>query len=415
MALVSLAGCGWHLNGQTSLDLTRQGRLGSGTTLPAQCAVGQIFLKSNAPAGANLYTCAAQNLWTVVGLAQGSTASRPANCTFGQIWLATDTGAMTYCSVTGNPGTWSPMLAGPTGATGPAGANGANGAISQIAAAGTALTVRPILNFGAGANCADNSGANRTDCTFSGGGSGSVVLTSGSGAPLSNCAGPSSSNLAVYLDTTNQNEWWCSAANIWKKILSVTGSGPYGVVGGTGTPPGAPSSGSVACYFDSTTNTQICLDSSGNAFTMVKGASSAANQFVTNIDTSGIQHLAQPSFANLSGTASYKTISCQPGLGDGLTAIAAGTYLMSECLNEFGAAWTITAIKCFTDNNGTSTLNVTNSAAGGLLAGPVTCSNTWAAGTPGGTTTLASADWAKFTFVSDGTTKQATFAITGTR
>jgi hypothetical protein len=371
-----------------------------------------MFFKSNAPAGANLYTCIALNSWTAVGLAQGSAVNRPANCTFGQIWLSTDTGAMTYCSITGSPGTWSPALAGPTG---PTGAAGTNGAISQIDAAGTPLTIRPTLNFTAGAACVDNSGANRTDCTFSAGGSGSVVLASGAGAPSANCAAPSSINLAVYLDTANQDEWWCSATNTWKKILSVTGSGPYEVVGGTGTAPSTPSSGSVACYFDSTTNTQVCLDASGNAFTMVKGAVSVSNQFLTNIDASGIQHLAQPSFANLSGTATYKTISCQPGLGDGLNPIAAGTYLMSECLNEFGATWSITAIKCLTDNNGASTLNVTNSGGAGLLTGAVTCTNSFAFGTQSGTTTLASGDWAKFTFAADGTSKQATFVITGTR
>ena len=169
ITLVLLAGCGWRLNGQTSIDLTRQGRLGSGTTLPAQCAVGQVFFKSNAPAGANLYTCIAQNSWTAVGLSQGAAASRPVNCTLGQIWLSNDTGALVYCSASGSPGTWSSMLGG--------------SAISQIDAAGTPLTIRPSLNFGAGATCIDNSGANRTDCTFSGGGSGSVVLTSGAGAP----------------------------------------------------------------------------------------------------------------------------------------------------------------------------------------------------------------------------------------
>jgi hypothetical protein len=123
----------------------------------------------------------------------------------------------------------------------------------------------------------DNSGANRTDCTFSGGGSGSVVLTSGSGAPSANCAGPSSSNLAAYLDTANQDEWWCSATNTWKKILSVTGSGPYEVVGGTGTAPARPASGSVACYFDSTTNTQVCLDSGTGTSTMVRVWSGTAS------------------------------------------------------------------------------------------------------------------------------------------
>lgn len=112
ITLVSLAGCGGHLNGQTAIDLTTQARLASGTALPAQCAVGQVFFKSNAPAGAGLNICIAQNLWTAVGLSQGAAAGRPANCTFGQIWLATDTGAMTYCSVTGNPGTWSSTLGG---------------------------------------------------------------------------------------------------------------------------------------------------------------------------------------------------------------------------------------------------------------------------------------------------------------
>jgi hypothetical protein len=145
------------------------------------------------------------------------------------------------------------------------------------------LTVRPTLNFGAGATCVDNSGANRTDCTFSGGGSGSVVLTSGSGAPSANCAAPSSSNLAAYLDTANQDEWWCSATNTWKKILSVTGSGPYEVIGGTGTVPGTPPSGSVACYFDSTTNRQVCLDSSGNASTMERVWSGTATLGTTAI------------------------------------------------------------------------------------------------------------------------------------
>jgi hypothetical protein len=286
ITLVSLAGCGWHLNGQTAIDLTRQGRLGSGTTLPAQCAVGQIFFKSNAPAGASLYTCVAQNSWTAVGLSQGAAAGRPANCTFGQIWLSTDTGAMTYCSATGSPGTWSPTLAGPAGPQGPTGASGtagANGAISQIDAAGTPLTVRPTLNFGAGATCVDNSGANRTDCTFSGGGSGSVVLTSGAGAPSANCTAPSSSNLAVYLDTTNQNQWWCSATNTWQKILSVSGVGPFGMSGGTGTAPSTPASGAVACYFDSTSNTLVCLDSSGNAWTMVRKWSGTASLGTTAI------------------------------------------------------------------------------------------------------------------------------------
>jgi len=263
--LVSLTSWGWLLSGQTSIDLTRQGKLGSGTTLPAQCAVGQIFFKTDASAGANLYTCFAQNSWTAVGLSQGTAAGRPANCVFGQLWLSTDTGAMTYCSVTGSPGTWSPAGS------------------SQIDTYGTPLTARPTLNFGAGAVCVDNAGANRTDCTFSGGGSGSVVLTSGSGAPASGCAAPSSSNLALYLDTANGDEWWCYATDSWKKMLSVTGSGPYVLIGGTGPAPSRPSAGNVTCYLDSTSNTQVCLDSGTGTSTMVKTWSGTATLGTTTI------------------------------------------------------------------------------------------------------------------------------------
>ena len=59
--LLLLSGA-WHVSGQTAIDLSRQGKLGTGTTLPAQCAVGQMFFKTNAPAGSNLYTCTSSNV-----------------------------------------------------------------------------------------------------------------------------------------------------------------------------------------------------------------------------------------------------------------------------------------------------------------------------------------------------------------
>ena len=117
------------------------------------------------------------------------------------------------------------------------------------------------------------------------------------------------------------------------------------------------------------------------------------------------------------GPAASGIFSCQPGLGDGLNAITAGTYLQSGCFNQFGVTYTITSIKCYTDNNGTSTLNVTNGAGTALLTGAITCTNTipGAAGTQGATTTIVNGDGAKFSFVADGTTKQATWSLTGTR
>jgi hypothetical protein len=114
-------------------------------------------------------------------------------------------------------------------------------------------------------------------CHTTSGGSSSVVLTTGTGAPASSCGAPSTTNLAVYFDTTNNDEWWCYATNSWKKILSVTGSGPYLATGATGGVPSTPSSGFVTCYF-SATLTQTCLDSSGNAWQMVKSTTLASVQ-----------------------------------------------------------------------------------------------------------------------------------------
>ena len=67
MTLVLAAGA-WHAAGQTAVDLSRQGKLGTGTTLPVRCTVGQVFFKTDVSAGANLYACTTPNNWSVMGL-----------------------------------------------------------------------------------------------------------------------------------------------------------------------------------------------------------------------------------------------------------------------------------------------------------------------------------------------------------
>jgi hypothetical protein len=64
---------------QTRIDLRNQGRspdlsamgptktIQSGTQLPASCSVGQVYFKTDAPATANLYTCASPNTWGILG------------------------------------------------------------------------------------------------------------------------------------------------------------------------------------------------------------------------------------------------------------------------------------------------------------------------------------------------------------
>jgi len=111
----------------------------------------------------------------------------------------------------------------------------------------------------------------------------------------------------------------------------------------------------------------------------------------------------------------YKKLRCEPGFGDGLNTIAVGTYLQSTCYNDSGVTWTIAGIKCFTDNNGTSTLNVAGNSLGALLTGAVTCTSSFAAGTQSANVALTSGDYIKFTFVSDGASKQATFVVSMTQ
>lgn len=123
-------------------------------------------------------------------------------------------------------------------------------------------------------------------------------------------------------------------------------------------------------------------------------------------------------YGTASGTKVARTYvpwpwSCQPGYGDGTNAVAAATYLQTNCYNDTGQTLTLTGIKCFTDNNGTSSLAITNGAGTALLTSSLTCTTAFAAGTQSGTTTIASGDFLKITFVADGTTKQANFVITG--
>ena len=95
----------------------------------------------------------------------GTTAARPTGCTQGQIYFATDVAAgqnLYFCTVTGAPGTWTQM-------------------------SGNAAT----------------------------------AITAGAGAPAGSCAPPT-----LYIDTTNQDLWFCGATNSWKKPTADTSGFP---------------------------------------------------------------------------------------------------------------------------------------------------------------------------------------------
>src|SRR5215212_1846265 len=70
--LYLLAGSAAVLVAQTAIDLTNQGRFGTGAVLPAQCQAGQLFLKTNASGGGSLYACTTANNWKAQGLTTSS-------------------------------------------------------------------------------------------------------------------------------------------------------------------------------------------------------------------------------------------------------------------------------------------------------------------------------------------------------
>ena len=54
-----------------------------------------------------------------------------------------------------------------------------------------------------------------------------VIVTSGAGAPVGNCTAPGPASYSAYIDTTNQNEWICTATNTWKTAVQVNLSNAY--------------------------------------------------------------------------------------------------------------------------------------------------------------------------------------------
>jgi len=77
--LLVMALMGLTATAQTQIDLATQVKrvdfskasstlpLQTGTSLPSACAVGQMYFKTDAPAGTNLYACTATNTWSVQG------------------------------------------------------------------------------------------------------------------------------------------------------------------------------------------------------------------------------------------------------------------------------------------------------------------------------------------------------------
>ncbi|MDP8982996.1 MAG: hypothetical protein M3O35_20660 [Acidobacteriota bacterium] len=107
---VVLASSTWAQN-QTLVDLRTQTKsvdfsganttrpFKTGTPLPATCAVGEMFYKSDAPPGANLYGCTSLNNWTLQSSGAGSLPSLSGNA--GKV-LSTDGSSVSWGALAGD-------------------------------------------------------------------------------------------------------------------------------------------------------------------------------------------------------------------------------------------------------------------------------------------------------------------------
>lgn len=235
-------------------------------------------------------------------------------------------------------------------------------------------------------------------------GSGITSMATGLADPVSPCTAPSASHIEFFTNTSTKELWACVGTGIWKKVVSTTNVGPYSISGlsgsltsgtaslrpactassfylasdtkaltscdGTTWSSTLNTSGSIVCVFETTANTHLCFDSSGNRSASVKtDAGATTNQWISWIGPDGQVHRSQPSFANISGAA----ISAQLPL----PAVGAGGKVEAKACpgtDKVSAIGTDGIPVCSADQSGTGTASLpstTNLFAGDGAGGAV--------------------------------------------
>lgn len=112
----------------------------------------------------------------------------------------------------------------------------------------------------------------------------------------------------------------------WSAFISNIGAGTATLTPTTSTIDGAAS-------LTLATNASILLVSDGTNYFTVRGrttipaTNAVTNNFVTSINADGTANLAQPSFANLSGSLAQTQLPATIGAGSTLTTLDAGTFV----------------------------------------------------------------------------------------
>jgi hypothetical protein len=277
--------------GQTQLSLRDQARnidfsqavetrpLKTGTVLPAVCAAGDLFFKSDAPPGQNVYGCTSTNIWTLEAgggtsggsgtpgdfaisnssstvLAVGANCSSVSPCNFsdnnvpvlaltgpctitlggavssGSVYVfVSSTGVLTAGHNSGatltpnaNCTVVSGVVSFPDGSTPiavPAFTSNAWAAVTPAMdkrAVFSANTITAGTGISTSVNGSSGLKTVATDATII------PQYSNGSGVPAGSCA----TGRDFYTDTTNGNLYWCKAANTWQQVNGSGGGGGGG-------------------------------------------------------------------------------------------------------------------------------------------------------------------------------------------
>lgn len=82
----------------------------------------------------------------------------------------------------------------------------------------------------------------------------------------------------------------------------------------------------LTAYPATTPGNWVAISPDASVTGIVGLSSGTAHQWVSYIDTSGVQHLTQPAFADLSGSLAQAQLPATIGAGSGLTLIDCGTF-----------------------------------------------------------------------------------------
>lgn len=124
---------------------------------------------------------------------------------------------------------------------------------------------------------------------YAGGSAAGATISSGTSDPPAGCADPGSPTSTFYIQTVTNDLWTC-LNGVWKIMLSTDGQGPWITTGEAGAAPSTPAAGSISWWPDSTSKTLKAIDDAAGVSTTVRGTTATTDQYLSHIDTDGVQH-----------------------------------------------------------------------------------------------------------------------------